>query len=120
MRCFSGGIVFVDVLEVLDATLSRFFSLTTERVSFTLHRRNILRLYYSLFADARAERPYIGEYTLSLCIVFGGLLPTVVNSLRRLAKTHTLVVYFCVRSLTVCFGAGSVRVVHTVSGYLDG
>ena len=74
MRCFSGGIVFVDVLEVLDATLSRFFSLTTERVSFTLYRRNILRLYYSLFADARAERPYIGEYTLSLCIVFGGLL----------------------------------------------
>ena len=71
---FSGGIVFVDVLEVLDATLSRFFSLTTERVSFTLCRRNILRLYYSLFADARAERPYIADYTLLLCIVFGGLL----------------------------------------------
>ena len=35
-RCFSGGIVFIDVLGILDATLSRFFSLTTERVSFTL------------------------------------------------------------------------------------
>lgn len=29
-RCFSGGVVFVDVLEVLDATLFRFFSLTIE------------------------------------------------------------------------------------------
>lgn len=35
-RCFSGGIVFVDIIEVLDASLFRFFSLTTERVSFTL------------------------------------------------------------------------------------
>ena len=34
--------------------------------------------------------------------LFDGLLPLVVNSLRRLAKTHTLVVHFCVRSLTVC------------------
>ena len=30
-RCFSGGIVFVDVLEVLDATLFRLFGLVVER-----------------------------------------------------------------------------------------
>lgn len=29
-RCFSGGIVFVDVLEVLDATLSRLFGLVVD------------------------------------------------------------------------------------------
>ena len=29
-RCFSRGIVFVDIIEVLDASLFRFFSLTIE------------------------------------------------------------------------------------------
>ena len=36
LRCFSGGIVFTDVLGILDAALYSFFSLTTERVSSTV------------------------------------------------------------------------------------
>ena len=67
MRCFSGGIVFVDVLEVLDATLSRFFSLTTERASFTLYRRNILRLYHSRTLEPSV--PTLGN-THCHCVLF--------------------------------------------------
>ena len=67
LRCFSGGIVFVDVLEVLDATLSRFFSLATERVSFTLYRRNILRLYHSRMLELSV--PTLGN-THCHCVLF--------------------------------------------------
>ena len=31
LRCFSGGIVFIDVLRILDAALSRLFGLMTNR-----------------------------------------------------------------------------------------
>ena len=61
-RCFSGGIVFIDVLGILDAALSRFFSLTTERVSSTLWRRNILRFYHSRTLEPSV--PTLREYTL--------------------------------------------------------
>ena len=48
--------------------------------------------------------------THSRCVflrsLLDGLFPLVMNRLRRSAKTHTLVVYFCVHSLTVCLLEG--------------